>query len=227
MFNIDNYSIHRWKGWRKESFERARRKTYVEPGKTIGVLALHKYFFTQEASDDFLLMVTVIPQFIKSYTGPKTPTGSYRYVIPRRMSQDPLENRYGDIKLLVGHNKLTPGHVVRAGNTLAVQNLQSESKRGNRNKRNCDQKDEEEEDKAQGGGDDDGSAESRVRAEEKAKKIKTKASADEVARFNPLFALRDRVEKRKSDWAETLTKCNFDRRMEMLLKDCSGTSNDL
>ncbi|KAJ1400930.1 hypothetical protein B484DRAFT_405893 [Ochromonadaceae sp. CCMP2298] len=52
---------------REECFAQARRETFVEPGKSLSSAQLHKYFFTSEASEDFLSMLTVIPQLVKSY----------------------------------------------------------------------------------------------------------------------------------------------------------------
>jgi hypothetical protein len=122
--------------WRTECFDRARAKTFVEQGKTLGTKGLHHFFFTEEASDDYLRMLVVIPQYVMSYTKMRDEKDSWRFVIPRRITQDFLENRYGDIKLSVGHNGLTASNVLPVANDLEMNQVQNNSMRLSKRKRN-------------------------------------------------------------------------------------------
>jgi hypothetical protein len=133
--------------WRAECFARARRKTFNPIFRTVGGAAvatkatgtkgLHAYFFTEEASDDYLRMLVVIPQYIRSYTAKREGSvDSYRFVIPRRITQDFLENRYGDIKMKVRHNGVTAANVLPAVHTLEINQVQSTAARGSKRKQN-------------------------------------------------------------------------------------------
>jgi hypothetical protein len=132
--------------WRDECFARAERNERVRvvkvPGraavatKQLGMRALHSYFFTEEASDDYLRMLVVIRQWVRYYTKPWGPGGIYMFAIPRRLSQDFLENRYSDIKLSVGHNGLTVSNVLPAVHTIEIAQVQTTSSRASKRKRN-------------------------------------------------------------------------------------------
>jgi hypothetical protein len=105
--------------WRQDSFKRAEDKTWVESGQALGIIKKHEFFFTQEASDDFLLMLTVIPQLVKTYAIQHSPE-QWTYILPSHLTTDPLENRFAKIKLGVGHNILGATNVIRVANEIEV-----------------------------------------------------------------------------------------------------------
>ena len=199
------YSIlvpfNRWVKWREECFARARRKTYVPPGangaapKPLGTKILHQYFFTEEASDDFLRMLVVIPQYIRSYTKPRREDDNYRFVIPRRITQDFLENRYGDIKLKVRHNGLTANNVLSAVHTIEIAQVHQQSARGSTRKRNAGE-----------GGADQGEGEQRpVRSVR--------------ARFNPLEELTQLTLRIQEERNAMLDNSGYTAAMKMCILD--------
>jgi hypothetical protein len=123
--------------WREESHARAARTTYVEPGKQLTMTQKNKFFFTEEASDDFIRMLTVFPQFVAEYGGVGR-DGKQRYLICRRFSQDSLENRFAKIKELAGHSKLTQQVVQKASQLSEVIDMHKRSSRSYQtNKTNC------------------------------------------------------------------------------------------
>lgn len=105
--------------------------------KVLGTKALHAYFFTEEASDDYLRMLVAIPQYIMSYTAKQDDSDKWRFVIPRRITQDFLENRYGDIKMKVKHNGLTAATVLPAVHSIEASQVQATSSRACSRKRNA------------------------------------------------------------------------------------------
>lgn len=134
--------------WRAECFARAQRKTFKPIVAAVGGSALatkatgtkgrHAYFFTEEASDDYLRMLVAIPQYIRSYTAKRLEGSvvSYRYAIPRRITQDFLENRYGDIKMKVRHNGLTAANVLPAVQNIEIGQVQATANRFTKRKQN-------------------------------------------------------------------------------------------
>jgi hypothetical protein len=126
--------LHRWVDFREEAYERANRVIHHEEGQHLSRQALHTYFFTEPASDDYLRMCVVIPQYVISYTTRKSETEPVRYVNPRHISQDPLENFFGDVKLRVGHNGLTANTVIRAVADITVLEGQRSASKLSKNK---------------------------------------------------------------------------------------------
>jgi hypothetical protein len=98
--------------------------------------ALYTYFFTQEASDDYLRMLVVVRQYILFYTVQRGSEIFWRFVIPGRITQDFLENTFAEIKLRVGHNGLTAINVVRAVHVIETSRVHQTSSRAVKRKRN-------------------------------------------------------------------------------------------
>ena len=63
-------------------------------------------FFTAEASDDCISMVKSIIQMTEYYCSNYNDLGHSVYFLPRRISQDLVENGFSKIRLAIGHGRL-------------------------------------------------------------------------------------------------------------------------
>lgn len=63
-------------------------------------------FFTYEASEDCITMLTGIIQMTEYYCSKKNRDDTATYFLPRRISQDLVENGFSRIRLSVGHGRL-------------------------------------------------------------------------------------------------------------------------
>jgi len=173
----------------------------------LGSVGLHKYFFTAEASTDFLLMLKAIPQFVNYYTRPEmTNSSSFSYIIPRRITQDNLENRYGAIKLDIGHNGFNAKNVVHSAHKLEIGSMQRVAARTQK-KRNC-----------------IGDSITTERADINSSSIVGEIvdtdeairsnQSIEIARFNPLINLETRLEREREENTIYLNRVNFIERIQ-------------
>lgn len=92
-------------------------------------------FFTSEASDDCTTMIKAIIQMTEFYCCRQT-SNTPLYFLPRRISQDLVENEFSKIRLAIGHGRLD--HRTTAAACVKV-NLVKEINTKNRNvkKRNA------------------------------------------------------------------------------------------
>lgn len=105
--------------WRQQSFDYASAVTPRPGGKPLTQSQLHKYFFTSEATEDFIHMLEVIPRLVLTYAREYSP-GQWTYIIPRHLSNDSQENRFAKIKLGVGHGRLDARSVLIASKASEV-----------------------------------------------------------------------------------------------------------
>ena len=63
-------------------------------------------FFTAEASDDCISMVKSIIQMTEYYCGNCNDLEHSVHFLPRRISQDLVENGFSKIRLAIGHGRL-------------------------------------------------------------------------------------------------------------------------
>ena len=63
-------------------------------------------FFTAEASDDCVTMVKSIIQMTEYYCNKNCKDSTSKYFLPRRISQDLVENGFSRIRLAIGHGRL-------------------------------------------------------------------------------------------------------------------------
>jgi hypothetical protein len=112
----------------------------VDVGKKLGVEKKHLFWFTEEASDDFIQLLTVVPQLVRFYAI-QYETNKWIYIIPRRISNDCVENRFAKVRFQAGHNKLVGHKVLEAKHQSEVVDAHKKCKR--LSKSNCAQVDVE------------------------------------------------------------------------------------
>ena len=89
-------------------------------------------FFTAEASDDCISMVRSIIQMTEYYCNDGNKNSSPVYFLPRRISQDLVENGFSRIRLAIGHGRLDHRTTAAA---CAKVNLMKEVNTSNRNRK--------------------------------------------------------------------------------------------
>ena len=157
-------------------------------------------------------MLRVIPQFVKYYTRPEfADSVSYSYIIPRRITQDNLENRFGDIKLDLGHNGFNAKNVVHSAHNLEVSSIQKVAARVQK-KRNC-----------LGASItipvEESSNINVVQDEPKIVDLNEELKSNElkeIARFNPLITLESRLERERQENKNYLDSIHFIERIQQL-----------
>jgi hypothetical protein len=95
--------FYNWfKDWKDECV--ARRKLTLKDKHT--AYDAMTGFFSAEASDDCLSMVQGIIALTTYYCNNKTNASRYFFFLPRRISQDLVENAFSRIRLAIGHGRL-------------------------------------------------------------------------------------------------------------------------
>ena len=92
-------------------------------------------FFTAEASDDCISMVKSIIQMTEYYCSNCNDLGHSVYFLPRRISQDLVENGFSKIRLAIGHGRLDHKTTAAACTKVILIKEVNTSER-NRKKRN-------------------------------------------------------------------------------------------
>ena len=109
--NTTNYSqnyeflvtFHKWfLSWKEECIERKQLELTVKHTAYEAMTG----FFTAEASDDCLSMIQGIISMTNYYCNSNNNTGNFFFFLPRRISQDLVENAFSRIRVAIGHARL-------------------------------------------------------------------------------------------------------------------------
>lgn len=109
--NTTNYSqnyeflviFHKWfLRWKEECIERKQLELSIKHTAYEAMTG----FFTAEASDDCLSMIQGIISMTNYYCNSNNNTGKFFFFLPRRISQDLVENAFSRIRVAIGHARL-------------------------------------------------------------------------------------------------------------------------
>lgn len=131
-----------FKAWKEESIAYRALTLPVNPTSYQSMTG----FFTSEATEDCITMVSGIIQLTKYYCSISKQSGKFMFFLPRRISQDLVENHFSRVKLAIGHMRMDHKNTYAACGEVArmkeiKSDIRSMKKRNvsNMNEKNFDQ----------------------------------------------------------------------------------------
>lgn len=135
---VELLDIYKWfTEWKQDNLARTKQRLLSSGVEKLSDRRLYVNFFTKEAADDFESMILGIVQMVQYYTATISCAPLPQYFVPRKITQDKLENTFGAIRVRAGANKLTHETVARISHELSVFSEYNKLARCDQKKRNC------------------------------------------------------------------------------------------